>query len=155
MTEPATVIRVLLADDQELVRDGFATILDLQDDIEVVGSVRRRRGGRRGGPRPGTGRGADGRADAGDGRDRGDPADPAGSPDCRRSLVLTTFDLDEYVFAALQAGASGFLLKDTPRAGLLAAVRAVAAGDALLSPAVTRRLVERFARRTPAADAAD
>ena len=69
-------------------------------------------------------------------------------------LVLTTFDLDEYVFAALQAGASGFLLKDAPRASLLAAVRAVAAGDVLLSPVVTRRLVERFARR-PAADFAE
>jgi DNA-binding NarL/FixJ family response regulator len=70
-------------------------------------------------------------------------------------LVLTTFDLDDYVFAALQAGASGFLLKDTPRAGLIAAVRAVAAGDTLLSPGATRRLVERFARRPAGADAAD
>ena len=64
-------------------------------------------------------------------------------------LVLTTFDNDEYVFAALGAGASGFLLKDTPRAGLIAAIRAVVAGETLLSPSITRRLVEQFARRLP------
>jgi DNA-binding NarL/FixJ family response regulator len=146
-------IRVLLADDQELVRDGFATILDLQDDIKVVGSV------------------ADGVAAVSAARSlapdvvlmdlrmpvmdgieatRRVVAASAAPP---RVLVLTTFDLDEYVFGALIAGASGFLLKDTPRAGLLAAVRAVAAGDVLLSPVVTRRLVERFARR-PAAGSA-
>ena len=147
-------IRVLLADDQELVRDGFATILDLQDDLEVVGSV------------------ADGVAAVSAVRSLApdvvlmDVRMPAmdgieatrrivaGSPSPPRVLVLTTFDLDEYVFAALQAGASGFLLKDTPRAGLLAAVRAVAAGDVLLSPVVTRRLVERYARR-PAASTAE
>jgi DNA-binding NarL/FixJ family response regulator len=67
-----------------------------------------------------------------------------------RILVLTTFDMDEYVFAALRAGASGFLLKDTPPGDLLAAIRVVAAGDALLSPGITRRLVEEFARQ-PAA----
>jgi DNA-binding NarL/FixJ family response regulator len=70
-------------------------------------------------------------------------------------LVLTTFDNDEYVFAALEAGASGFLLKDTPRAGLIAAIRAVAVGETLLSPAITHRLVEQFARRVPRPDAAD
>jgi DNA-binding NarL/FixJ family response regulator len=147
-------LRVLLADDQELVRDGFATILDLQDDLEVVGSV------------------ADGVAAVSAVRALApdvalmDVRMPvmdgieatrrivAGSPAPPRVLVLTTFDLDEYVFAALQAGASGFLLKDTPRASLLAAVRAVAAGDVLLSPAVTRRLVERFARR-PAAGSSE
>jgi DNA-binding NarL/FixJ family response regulator len=64
-----------------------------------------------------------------------------------RVLVLTTFDLDEYVYQALRAGASGFLLKDTPPADLLAAIRVVAAGDALLAPRVTRRLIEEFARR--------
>jgi DNA-binding NarL/FixJ family response regulator len=149
-----SVVRVLLADDQELVRDGFATILDLQDDLEVVGSV------------------ADGVAAVSAVRSLApdvvlmDVRMPmmdgieatrrivAGSPAPPRVLVLTTFDLDEYVFAALQAGASGFLLKDTPRASLLAAVRAVAAGDVLLSPVVTRRLVERFARR-PAASSAE
>jgi DNA-binding NarL/FixJ family response regulator len=67
-----------------------------------------------------------------------------------RVLVLTTFDHDEYVYEALHAGASGFLLKDAPPEALVAAVRAVAAGDALLAPAVTRRLVEDFARRRPA-----
>src|SRR5206468_11790968 len=68
------------------------------------------------------------------------------TPDVR-VLILTTFDLDEYVYAALRAGASGFLLKDTPPADLLAAIRVVAAGDALLAPRVTRRLIEEFARR--------
>jgi DNA-binding NarL/FixJ family response regulator len=70
-------------------------------------------------------------------------------------LVLTTFDLDEYVYAALQAGASGFLLKDTPRAGLIAAVRAVAEGETLLSPSVTRRLVEQYAARPSPQTAVD
>jgi DNA-binding NarL/FixJ family response regulator len=151
------VIRVLLADDQELVRDGFATILDLQDDIEVVGSV------------------ADGaaalasaralcpdvvlmdiRMPAMDGIEATRRILRAGTHDAPpKVLVLTTFDLDDYVFAALQAGASGFLLKDTPRAGLIAAVRAVAAGDTLLSPGVTRRLVETFARRPAGVDDSD
>ena len=66
-------------------------------------------------------------------------------------VMLTTFDLDEYVYEALRAGASGFLLKDSPRADLIAAVRAAAAGDALLAPSVTRRLIEAFARRPPEA----
>jgi DNA-binding NarL/FixJ family response regulator len=147
-----TAVRVLLADDQELVRDGFATILDLQEDLEVVGSV------------------ADGVAAVSAARSLApdvvlmDVRMPVmdgieatrrvcALPDPPKVLVLTTFDLDEYVYAALQAGASGFLLKDTPRAGLLAAVRAVAAGDVLLSPTVTRRLVERFARRTTSSGA--
>jgi DNA-binding NarL/FixJ family response regulator len=149
------VIRVLLADDQELVREGFATILDLQDDIEVVGSV------------------ADGaaalasaralcpdvvlmdiRMPAMDGIEATRRMLRGSATDAPKVLVLTTFDLDDYVFAALQAGASGFLLKDTPRAGLIAAVRAVAAGDTLLSPGVTRRLVEKFAQR-PTVDDAD
>jgi DNA-binding NarL/FixJ family response regulator len=148
VSEASGVVRVLLADDQELVRDGFATILGLQDDLEVVGSV------------------ADGAAAVAATRSLApdvvlmDVRMPvmdgieatrrilSGVPSPPRVLVLTTFDLDEYVFAALEAGASGFLLKDTPRAGLLAAVRAVAAGDVLLAPAVTRKLVEQFARRT-------
>ena len=65
-------------------------------------------------------------------------------------LILTTFDLDEYVYEAMQAGASGFLLKDVPRAQLVDGVRTVAAGDALLAPAITRRLIEQFVRRPPA-----
>ncbi len=149
------MIRVLLADDQELVREGFATILDLQPDIEVVGSV------------------ADGAAAIASTRELRpdvvlmDVRMPVmdGIEATRRILrdtstqtrvlVLTTFDNDEYVFAALGAGASGFLLKDTPRAGLLAAIRAVDAGDTLLSPGITRRLVEQYARRLPGPDAAD
>ena len=142
-----TAVRVLLADDQELVRDGFATILDLQDDLEVVGSV-------------GDGVAAvsaarsltpdvvlmDVRMPVMDGIEA--TRRVLALPSAPKVLVLTTFDLDEYVYAALLAGASGFLLKDTPRAGLIAAVRAVASGDVLLSPVVTRRLVERFARPT-------
>ena len=150
------MIRVLLADDQELVRDGFATILDLQHDMEVVGSV------------------ADGatavaaarelrpdvvlmdvRMPGMDGIEATRRLLEDGATDDVKVVVLTTFDLDEYVFAALQAGASGFLLKDTPRAGLLAALRAVEAGEMLLSPAITRRLVEEFARRNPTTDSAD
>jgi DNA-binding NarL/FixJ family response regulator len=142
---------VLLADDQELVREGFATILDLQPDIEVVASVA-------------DGVGAvtsarelapdvvvmDVRMPAMDGIEATRRLLGDGAQTAPRVLVLTTFDLDEYVFAALRAGASGFLLKDTPRAGLIAAVRAVASGETLLSPSVTRRLVERFAERPPA-----
>lgn len=144
------MIRVLLADDQELVREGFATILDLQPDIEVVASV------------------ADGAAALAsaralrpdvvlmdvrmpvmDGIEATRRMLRASDADAPKVLVLTTFDLDDYVFAALQAGASGFLLKDVPRAGLIAAVRAVVAGDTLLAPAVTRRLVEQCARQLP------
>jgi DNA-binding NarL/FixJ family response regulator len=142
------VIRVLLADDQELVREGFATILDLQPDMEVVASVS-------------DGAAAlaaqrthrpdvvlmDVRMPVMDGIESTRRMLGGDRTDAPRVLVLTTFDLDEYVFDALQAGASGFLLKDTPRTGLIAAVRAVAAGEMLLSPVVTRRLVETFARR--------
>jgi DNA-binding NarL/FixJ family response regulator len=77
-----------------------------------------------------------------------------GGADAPKILVLTTFDLDEYVYAALHAGASGFLVKDTSAADLLAAVRVVAAGEALLSPGVTRRLIAEFVARSPAASAA-
>jgi DNA-binding NarL/FixJ family response regulator len=146
------VIRVVLADDQALVRAGFQALLDAQDDVEVVGEAadgdeavtvtRRER------PdvvlmdirMPGT----DGLAAT-----RAIGADPA--LDAVRVVILTTFELDEYVFEALRAGASGFLVKDTEPAELLRAVRAVAAGDALLSPSVTRRLIEAFA--TTAGDA--
>jgi DNA-binding NarL/FixJ family response regulator len=154
-------VRVVVADDQLLVRAGFRVLVDSAPDLEVIG-------------------------EAGDGteavelarRERPDVvlmdirmprmdgleatrrivADEL--LDGVRVLVLTTFDLDEYVYQALRAGASGFLLKDTPPADLLAAVRVVAAGDALLAPRVTRRLIEEFARRpepaavTPAALAA-
>src|SRR3954447_8825696 len=148
------MIRVAIADDQPLVRSGFAVLLRSADDIDVVG-------------------------EAGDGneavelaqRERPDVflmdirmpemdgleatrrilSDP--SADATSVLILTTFDLDEYVFEALRAGASGFLLKDTLPEELLAAVRVVADGDALLAPKVTRRLIEQFVQQpasTPA-----
>ena len=142
------MIRVLLADDQALVRAGFRALLDAQEGIEVVGEA------------------ADG-LDAVDAARRLRPdvvlmdirmprldgleatrrlAGP-GLADPVRVLILTTFDLDEYVFEALRAGASGFLLKDLPREDLVAAVRVVAGGEALLAPSITRRLIEEFARR--------
>jgi DNA-binding NarL/FixJ family response regulator len=147
------VIRVLIADDQLLVRTGLRTILEDVDGVEVVGEA------------------ADGleavtlaeatqpdvvlmdvrmpvldgveatrrvRASAGD-----------GGP---RVIVLTTFDLDEYVYAGLRAGASGFLLKDTLAPDLIGAIRAVVAGDAVIAPSATRRLVERFLDSAPADD---
>ena len=138
-------IRVLVADDQSLVRAGFRMLLAGEEDIEVV-------------------------AEASNGREAVDKAarfDPtvvlmdirmpeldgleatrrilAADPSAR-VLVLTTFDLDEYVYEALRAGASGFVLKDDPPEQLLAAIRTVAAGDALLSPAVTKRVIREFAR---------
>jgi DNA-binding NarL/FixJ family response regulator len=145
------VIRVLLADDQALVRAGFRALLDAEPDIEVVGEA-------------GDGAAAarlaastrpdlilmDIRMPNVDGLEatRRIAADP-GLADTR-VLILTTFDLDEYVFEALRVGASGFLLKDTEPADLLRGVRAVAAGDGLLSPKVTRRLIEEFAGRAKA-----
>jgi DNA-binding NarL/FixJ family response regulator len=142
-------IRVLLADDQDLVRAGFRALLDAQDDIEVVGEAgdgdEAVRLARRHRPdvvlmdirMPGTDGLAATRAIAGDDRLAG-----------ARIVILTTFELDEYVFEAVRAGASGFIVKHTKPAELLAAVRAVAAGDALLSPSVTRRLIREFAART-------
>ena len=143
-------VSVLVADDQALVRAGFASILGAQPGIAVVGQAR-------------------------DGRDAVDLArkrrprvvlmdikmpDLDGIEATRRILadaqgetavlMLTTFDLDEYVYDALRAGASGFLLKDVPPEQLIDAVRVVARGDALIAPAVTRRLIERFLRTAPA-----
>ena len=141
------MITVLLADDQALVRAGFRALLDAQDDIDVVGEAadgeRRSRLAARAAP----GRRADGHPDA---RASTGWRRPGRSPPTRRwpargCVILTTFDLDEYVFEALRVGASGFLVKDTEPAELLQAVRAVAAGDALLSPSVTRRLIEHVA----------
>jgi len=140
------VIRVLIADDQALVRAGFRVLIDSAADLEVVG-------------------------EAGDGREAVDLArtthadvvlmdvrmpvldglaatrELAGKQGGPRIIILTTFDIDEYVFEALRAGASGFLLKDTEPAELLQAVRIVAGGEALLAPSVTRRLIEEFATR--------
>jgi DNA-binding NarL/FixJ family response regulator len=136
----APTVRVVVADDQDLVRTGLAMILDAQPDLDVVGVA------------------ADGRqAVAVAGRTAPDVVlmdvrmpgldgvaatrEILAARPATHVLVLTTFDLDEYVLGALRAGASGFLVKDAPRASLLAAVRAVATGDVLLSPDVTRRLV--------------
>ncbi len=147
-------IRVLLVDDQPLLRTGFRMILEAESDLVVVG-------------------------EAGDGVEAVD-AVGALSPDVvlmdirmprmdgveatrrvvgpqprhstPRVLVLTTFDLDEYVIEALRAGASGFLLKDAPADDLIAAIRVVGAGDAIVAPSVTRRLLDRFASRLPSPD---
>jgi DNA-binding NarL/FixJ family response regulator len=146
--------RVLLADDQELMRIGFRMVIDSQPDIEIVG-------------------------EAANGREAVAAAKQL-SPDvvlmdvrmpeldgleatrmiveqagATRIIVLTTFDLDEYVYAALRAGASGFLLKDAPPGELLSAIRAVASGDAVVAPSVTRRLLSSYAHRLPAPDAPD
>jgi DNA-binding NarL/FixJ family response regulator len=147
------VISVVLADDQELVREGLRMMLEAESDISVVGEV-------------GNGKDAvttarrcdpdvllmDIRMPELDGIDATRRLVQAGSR--TRVLILTTFDLDEYVYQALKAGASGFLLKDATREQLAAAVRTIAAGDALLAPAVTRRLIEDFcAGPSPATDA--
>jgi DNA-binding NarL/FixJ family response regulator len=149
MTAELAPIRVLVVDDQELVRSGFCVILDAADGITVVGEAA-------------NGEAAvsqvaarapdvvlmDIRMPGMDGLEatRLITGGPAAAP---KVVMLTTFDLDEYVYEALRAGASGFLLKDSPRHDLIAAVRAAAAGDALLAPSVTRRLIEAFARRPP------
>jgi DNA-binding NarL/FixJ family response regulator len=144
-----SVIRVVLADDQALVRAGFRALLDAQDDIDVVGEAsdgdEAVRLVRRLAPdvvlmdirMPGTDGLAATRAIAGDER-----------LSDARIIILTTFELDEYVFEAIRSGASGFLVKDTEPVELLRAVRAVADGDALLSPSVTRRLIGEFANKT-------
>jgi DNA-binding NarL/FixJ family response regulator len=141
-------IRVLIVDDQPLVRAGFRTILGSKRDIEVVGeaengaeavALAERR-------RPDVIL-MDIRMPVLDGVEATRRLVAAGTP--ARILVLTTFDLDEYVHAAIRAGASGFLLKDVTPANLLEAIRIVAGGDALLAPSVTRRLLERFATTLP------
>ncbi|GAA2673424.1 response regulator transcription factor [Streptomyces lunalinharesii] len=143
------MIRVLLADDQLLVRAGFKALLDAQADIEVVGEAAD-------GQQALTGVRAhrpdvvlmDIRMPVVDGlaATRGITGDPALRD--VKVVMLTTFELDEYVFEALRSGASGFLVKDTEPDELLRAVRAVVAGDALLSPGVTRRLIAEFAARS-------
>ena len=139
------MIRVLLADDQALLRAGFRALLDAQDDIEVVaealdGADATRQAARH---HPDVVL-MDIRMPGVDGLEatRQIVADPR--LEDVRIIILTTFDLDEYVFEALRAGASGFLVKDTEPVELLRAVRAVASGDALLSPGVTRRLIAEF-----------
>ncbi|MEV7415308.1 response regulator transcription factor [Streptomyces sp. NPDC089919] len=145
-------IRVLVVDDLAMIRAGFGALLDAQPDIEVVGEA--------GDGEEAIARCAEHRPDVVlmdvrmpvlDGlaatRRLLDP--PPGDPYRPRVLMLTTFDIDDYVYDALAAGASGFLLKDAPPADLVQAVRVVAAGEALLAPRVTRRLIEGFVRSRP------
>ena len=148
-------IRVAVVDDQALMRDGFTMILEAQPDIEVVGDAENGRVGvelcRR--TRPDVVL-MDIRMPVLDGIEATRLIASDGGLDTK-VLVLTTFDLDEYVYAALRAGASGYLLKDTPAKELVAAVRVIGQGDALLSPSVTRRLIEEFVQRPePAATTA-
>jgi DNA-binding NarL/FixJ family response regulator len=141
------MISVLIVDDQALVRAGFEVLIDTADDLSVVGTA----------------------ANGAEAVELAAAARPdvvlmdvrmpvmdglqataeilGGPPPVPKVLMLTTFDLDEYVFGALRAGASGFLLKDTPPADLLAGIRVVAGGEALLSPSITRHLIEEFVRR--------
>jgi DNA-binding NarL/FixJ family response regulator len=143
------VIRVLIVDDQSLVRAGFRMILEAESDIEVVGEA----------------------ADGAEALTAVRESKPDvilmdvrmpnvdgleatrrlldGKAEGPRVLILTTFDLDEYVYEALRVGASGFLLKDTPPEQLVDAIHIVASGDALLSPVITRRVIEEFVRRPP------
>jgi DNA-binding NarL/FixJ family response regulator len=142
-------IRVLIADDQALVRAGFRMVLEAEADLEVVGEA------------------ADGDAAVETARElepdvilmdvRMPNVDGleatrrllGGRDDGPKVLILTTFDLDEYVYEALRAGASGFLLKDTPPEDLVEAIRIVANGDALLAPAIMRRVIEEYVRHPP------
>jgi len=143
------MIRVLLVDDQALVRAGFRALLDAQEDIEVIGeAVDGEEAVRLSGDHAPDVVLMDIRMPGMDGLEatRIIVADPA--LNAVRIVILTTFDLDEYVFEALRVGASGFLVKNTEPAELVHAVRAVAAGDALLSPGVTKRLVMEFAARS-------
>jgi DNA-binding NarL/FixJ family response regulator len=142
-------VSVVVVDDQEIVRAGFAALLATQDDFEVVGTAADGEEAVRmcGEQRPDVVL-MDIRMPALDGIEATRRLASADVP-TPRVIVLTTFDLDEYVYDALCAGASGSLLKDVPAETLFEAVRVVAAGDALLAPAVTRRLVSEFARLRP------
>ena len=140
-----------MADDQALVRGGFRVLVDSAPDLEVVGeasdgaeAVELSRG-----QRPDVVL-MDIRMPRMDGLEATRLICGASDTEAVRVLILTTFDLDEYVYAALRAGASGFLLKDAPPSDLLSAVRAVAGGDAVVAPSVTRRLLSSFADRLPA-----
>jgi DNA-binding NarL/FixJ family response regulator len=142
------MIRVLVADDQAAVRDGLAALIDAQENMQIAGTAANGRQAvdlaRRAFPHVIL---MDIRMPVLDGLDatRLICTDP--TLERTRVLVLTTFDLDEYVYTALRSGASGFLVKDTPRRELLHAIEVIAAGDALLSPGITRRLIAEFAAR--------
>jgi DNA-binding NarL/FixJ family response regulator len=142
-------LRVIIADDQELVRDGFRMILE-SSGIEVLGEARDGREAvylaRRRAPDAVL---MDIRMPGMDGLEATRQLAGPDASDPIAVLILTTFDLDEYVLEALRSGASGFLLKDAGRDQLVEAVRAVARGDALIAPSVTRRLIERFVARSP------
>ena len=127
-------------------------ILAAETDIEIVGEASNGAEAVSIDPRAAPRRGADGHPHARTRRNRSHPPDPRPNHEPKTSvLILTTFDLDEYVYDALRAGASGFLLKDVPSRQLVAAIRTVGEGDALLSPSITRRLIEEFAAsRAPA-----
>jgi DNA-binding NarL/FixJ family response regulator len=144
-------VRVLLADDEQLVRAGFRLILESEPDLEVVGEA---------------GNGAEAFALTREldpdvvlmdvqmpevnGLEATRQIAALGRTESSRVLILTKFEVDEYVYEALRAGASGFLLKRTPAADLVAGIRVVAGGDALLAPSVTRRLIDQFAQRSAA-----
>ena len=146
------MIKVLLVDDQALVRAGFRMILEAEEDIEVVGEATDGYGAidsaKRLGPDVVL---MDIRMPGLDGIEATRRIVDATAEDPVRVLMLTTFDLDEYVYEALRAGASGFLLKDVPAEQLIAGIRVVAEGEALLAPSVTRRLIHEFARAAPSA----
>jgi DNA-binding NarL/FixJ family response regulator len=145
-----SALRVLIADDQALVRAGFRMILDAEDDLEIVGEAC-------------DGRQAvdlarelkpdvvlmDIRMPEMDGIEATRLITSADGDEVTRVLMLTTFDLNEYVYEALRAGASGFLLKDTPPEQLAAGIRVVASGEALLAPTITKRLIQEFAHAPP------
>ncbi|NJP53812.1 response regulator transcription factor, partial [Streptomyces sp. SBST2-5] len=149
-------VKVLLADDEHLVRSGFKMLIDVEDDVEVVGeatdgaqTVERARA-----TRPDVVL-MDIRMPRLDGIQATEQIVRTPGLDHVRVLILTTYETDAYVFEALQAGASGFLLKDAGPAELLHAIRVVAAGDALLAPRITRRLIGQFTTQRAAAQAAE
>jgi len=154
MSAPAAPVRIVVADDHQIVRSGFAALLGTQPDFSVVGTAE-------------DGAEAvrvcketspdvvlvDVRMPGMDGIEATRQlTGPGSGHDRPRVLILTTFDLDEYVYDALRAGASGFLLKDVTAEQLFHAVRVIAAGEALLAPTVTRRLISEFARQRPRTD---